>query len=389
MTISRHLRRSCLVVAAGFVIAACGGEGDRSSSGADDDQGASPGSSVESVLVIDGKRVDADGASTREPTLAPNGVRATPRRGRGRVRAAAPGVERWLAPPLNTDGTIDDGPDPFEGKRIQVQPIPIEDDAAATSAIDAVAARMRRVDRAEWDRWLRANGERSPWQQGDDARAGSLVDITVERCGGARTVATGVVLADETVVTTVHAVESASKRVRVAPLLGPTERLPAMIRYLDVDDDVAVLKVPGLYVQPMPTYVPSGTAPRFGYAYGVVNGGIAGTLRRTPVVVSVQETSIELEQPDGFAEQISDRSVQALVGGITTGFSGGVVAATNDPNLATGFGFHGLIRARVPFRADTAGIVVPSRIVNQALAASNRLDEWFEHRPGGCPQWRR
>jgi hypothetical protein len=248
---------------------------------------------VESVLVIDGKHIDEDGRVASDPK-SDDADDPAPKRVRDRINADLD--DEWPEPPLNADGTIDDGPDPFAGERVQLQPLPIEDDPATTAAIDSAAMRMRRVD---------------------------------------------------------------------------------------------VLKVPGLRVQPMPVYVPSGTEPRFGYAYGVANGGLAGALRRTPVVVSVQESSIELEQPDGFAEQISDRSVQTLVGGVTTGFSGGVVSATNDDTLATGFGFHGLIRARVPFRSDTGGIVVPSRIVREAIDASGRLDEWFEHRPGGCPQWRR
>jgi hypothetical protein len=375
------------VLTLGMLLAACsGGESTKQAAEPEtSDEGSA--SLVEPVLVIDGKHVNPDGTTRRDPAAsATDEDDEKPRR----VRSTKSGDdEEWPEPPLNGDGTIDDGPDPFEGERVAVQAIPIEDDAQATAGIDAAAARMRRVDREEWDRWMAANDDRSPWQQGDDAFAASLVDITVERCGGARTVATGVVLADETVVTTVHAIESASKRVRVSSTVGEGPRIPAMIRYLDIDDDVAVLKVPGLRVRPMPVYVPSGTDPRMGYAYGVANVGVSGALRRTPVLVSTQETSITLEQPDGFAQEISDRQVQTLVGGITTGFSGGVVAVTNDPNLATGFGFHGLIRARVPFRADTAGIVVPSRIVRDAVTASGRLDEWYEHRPGGCPKWRR
>lgn len=375
--------RGLLVLMLGVLVAGCGGAVDEATS-SESSKETTPGAKADSLLVIDGKEVGADGLATADPTLDPKAakpkrVRSTP------VREEA----KWVAPPLNEDGTIDDGPDPFAGERIQVQPIPIEDDPATTSTIDAVAAAMRRVERADWDRWIGSNNQRSPWAQGEYPFATPIVDITVERCGGARTVATGVVLANETVVTTVHAIETSTKRVRVSSTVGDGPRIAAMVRYLDVDDDVAVLKVPGLKISPMPIYVPSGTEPRLGYAYGVANGGVAGAMRRTPVIVSMVESSITMEQPDGFAEQISDRSVQTLVGGISTGFSGGVVATTNNADLNTGFGFHGLIRARVPHRADTAGIVVPSRIVSAAIDASNRLDPWFEHRPGGCTQWRR
>jgi hypothetical protein len=386
MNAARRVRQGIVILLIGVAVAACGGSDATTSASDEKSDDAASTEAVESVLMIDGKKIGADGTVQREPTLGTKSGAAKPKRVRS---TAVDDDDEWPALELNADGTIDDGPDPFAGERIQVQPLPIEDDPATTTTIDAAAAEMRRVDRADWDRWIGANGQRSPWAQGDDAFAASIVDITVERCGGARTVATGVVLANETVVTTVHAIETATKRVRVSSTIGEGPRIAAMVRYLDVDDDVAVLKVPGLKVRPMPLYVPSGTAPRLGYAYGVANGGVAGTMRRTPVMVSMQEESIELEQPDGFAEQISDRSVQTLVGGITTGFSGGVVATTNDPNLATGFGFHGLIRARVPFRSDTGGIVVPSRIVQAAITASGSLDEWFEHRPGGCVQWRR
>lgn len=387
MSSSRPRGRVPLVLVLGLLIAGCGStseDADTSTSEASS-AGADSGEQADSLLVIDGKEVGAHGETANDPADDPEEP-AKPRR----VHATAddPHVE-WVAPALNGDGTIDDGPDPFAGERIQVQPLPIEDDPTTTASIDAAAGAMRRVEREDWDRWTGANSQRSPWAQGDDAFAAALVDITVERCGGARTVATGVVLANETVVTTVHAVETATKRVRVSSTVGEGPRLAAMVRYLDVDDDVAVLKVPGLRIQPMPIHAASGTTPRLAYAYGVANVGMSGALRRTPVIVSMQETSIQMEQPDGFAEQISDRSVQTLVGGISTGFSGGVVATTTDQNFGSGFGFHGLIRARVPFRADTAGIVVPSRIVSDAINASNGLAEWYEHRPGGCVQWRR
>ena len=374
----RRFAFSALILVPVLALAGCGSGGD---SAAGDKAGDEATNDVGSVLVLNGKNAEAEPL----PEAPEAKAKAAAKR---KVRIAT--TERvWPAPELLADGTIDDGPDPFEGERVQVQPIPIEDDPATTAAVDATALRMRRIDRAEWDRWMAANGNRSPWQQGNDTFADSIVDVTVERCGGARTVATGVVIADELVVTTVHAVESASKRVRIAPTIGSSARIPAMVRFLDIDDDIAVLKVPGLTTRPMPVYVPTSAAPSFGYAYGISQGGLAGTLRRTPVVVSMTESSIQLEQPDGFAQEISDRSVQTLVGGISTGFSGGVVAATNDPDLATGWGFHGMIRARVPFRADTGGIVVPSRLIRDAVTASGNLDQWFEHRPGGCPQWRR
>jgi hypothetical protein len=382
----RQLRAAFVPVALALLVAGCGG-GDEAPS--KDDSGSSKVAAaepVESVLSIEGKVLGEPGASTILATTAADADEQ-------RNRTSRVIVEEWPALELNSDGTIDAGPDPFLGDAVPVQAIPIEDDPATTRAIDDVAQQLRRVDIDRWNDWMNA-GIRSPWQQETaDTTAASIVEVTVERCGGARTVATGVVLADQTVVTSAHVVESAAQRVWVSSAAGTGSdeppRIPAMIRFLDVDDDIAVLRVPGLGIQPLGWHVPVGTAPQLAYAYGVAPVGRAGTLRRAPVITSLQESSISIEQPDGFAQQISDRSVQTIVGGITSGFSGGVIAATNDEFLRDGWGFHGIIRARVPFRADTAGIVVPSRLVGEALDAEAGLEEWFEIRPGGCPQWRR
>jgi hypothetical protein len=101
------------------------------------------------------------------------------------------------------------------------------------------------------------------------------------------------------------------------------------------------------------------------------------------------ESSLSKEQPDGFDRNITDRSVYPLVGAIDTGFTGGVVAATNDAKLATGWGFHGLIRARIPYRAEGGGVAVPSRLVRIAMAEAAKLDKWSEVMPEHCPEWTR
>lgn len=335
-----------------------------------------------STLVVDGRVVGDRGndAGTKAGTR-PRASASTPK-----SKRPAQG-ERWPAPELRSDGSIDE-PDPFAGEPVEVLPIPIEDDPETTRALDAWSARLKRVDIDQWNRWMDA-GLDSPWVQQEDSVIDTLVKVTVERCGGARTVATGVVLADDTVVTTVHAVENASKRVQVAQALGDGERISAMIRYLDVDDDIAVLKVPGLQMESMLFHVVTDHEPHWGYAYGIGRGGKRGSITRTPVVVAMDEAVADVEQPDGFAEEISDRSFLPALGAFDTGFSGGVVTATNDPSLRTLWGFRGLIRARVPFRSDTGGIVVPARLVGDALNASDRLPEWFEIEPRGCPQWRR
>lgn len=381
----RQLLAAFVPVALALLVAGCGG-GDGASSN-EDSKKSSAAEPVESVLMIDGRLAGEEGAQAATARATKPDKESEPQPRAGAI------VDEWPALELNPDGTIDAGPDPFLGDAIPVQAIPIEDDPATTRAIDDVAQQLRRVDIDRWNDWMGV-GIRSPWQQETaDTTAASIVEVTVERCGGARTVATGVVLADQTVVTAAHVVESAARRVWVSSAAGTGSaeppRIPAMIRFLDVDDDIAVLRVPGLLTIPLGWHVPVGTAPQLAYAYGVAPVGRAGTLRRAPVMTTMQESSITIEQPDGFAQQISDRSVQTIVGGITSGFSGGVIAATNDEFLRSGWGFHGIIRARVPFRADTAGIVVPSRLVGEALDAEAELEEWFEIRPDGCPQWRR
>lgn len=376
--------RPVLVVAIGMLLAGCSVAPQPEP--ADEEQGPEVPKSenVSSLLVLDGREVEADGsrqgrgAATARPAAEAEAKRAQVQAG----DAALP------APQLNDDGTLDDGPDPFEGRSVQVQAIPIEDDASSTAEVDAFAGQLRRVDPDQWERWMDSD-QGSPWRQYADPATDSLVKVTVQRCGGARTVATGVVLANETVVTTVHAIESAERRVRISPGGNDGRRLAGMVRYLDVDDDIAVLKVPGLRARPMTFHGASGGDPVWGYAYGVSQGGRAGVMRRTPAIVATETESLELEQPDGYARRISDRDVYPMVGAVDTGFSGGVVMATADRNLVRGFGFHGLIRARVPFRSQTGGIVVPAPLVRDALTASSALDPWFEHRPGDCPQWRR
>lgn len=385
---------ACALAVLGVVVAGCG-----SGEASDDQKSSSAGMTAgeaareadgPSTLIMKGRRVDPEG-EPRSDEVGPRRAGGASRVRRELSSGRRDGRTEPQAPPLLADGTIDDGPDPFEDSYVPVQAIPIEDDPYTTSTIETAAMRLRRIDLDVWQDWLYNSNARSPFQQTTDPTASALVEVSVERCGGARQVATGVVLDDETVVTNVHVVENAAKRIRIAQAASSDSqrRIPAMIRYLDVDDDIAVLKVPGLRIAPMLWHAVVHDRPIVGYAFGVAPGGRAGTLRRVPVVATQSEETIRVEQPDGFARQIRDRPVQTLVGGISSGFSGGVVAATNDPTLQTQWGFHGLLRARMSLRADTAGIVVPSRLVEDALDANDRLDEWFEIRPGHCPQWER
>lgn len=385
------------VLALALVLAGCGAlpGGDSAKEKSSDDKPASSkvkegGPLPGGVLVLNGRPVDANGRRLD------TGERPSSRDGR---KAADDGttVERddrtlvrtFLAPPLMTDGTIDDGADPFDDGSIPLHPLPLENDPATTRDVDAFAQGLREVPGDLWRQWL-DDGSPAGMTTGPADVVNAMVRIYVKKCGGAQYVASGVVLADETVVTTVHAVESPMRRVRVEPLGSPGLRTPAMIQYVDVDDDVAVLRVPGLQMTPLGMHAPQGTDPARALGFGVgVGGSPHGVLRRIPVFAARQEQSITLEQPDGFDQAISDRSVFPVAGAVSNGFSGGVIAATNDDDLVDGWGFHGLVRARVPFRSRGGGIAVPARVVRQAIDASNELDEWFELRPTGCPQWHR
>lgn len=383
----RRSTRPALLLIASLVLAACGGADSQSKADRTSSSDAKP---VEGLLVVDGNRRDGNTrvaepqleARKPEPAPATNAVFDA-------LRESIGTKDPWPAPPMLTDGTIDDGVDPFLDEVVPVQPVPIEDDPATTRDIDAWSQLLRTIDRDEWTAWMDAKLKRPFGQDETDPILDGIVRISVERCGGARTVATGAVVAPETVVTTVHAIESAQRRVRVSPAMGTAYRVPAMVRYLDIDDDVAVLKVPGLKADPLPFYSGGGSEPQRGYAYGISRGSPAGAVRRAPAMVAVAEEKIDVEQPDGFGADITDRQVFPIVAAIDSGFSGGVVTTTSDPEAISGFAVQGLIRARVPYRAQTAGIVVPARIVQQAVSNSQQLDTWFEHPAGRCPQWTR
>lgn len=374
-----------IAVVLAIVMAGCGPEAAKKAAPGDD---ATNAKVVDSLLVVEGDRRSKDKVVGSEPQRE---VRfELPKSPVLDALAGLAKVDPWPALTLLADGTIDASSEtPFTDQALQPQPSPIEDDAESTRIIDTWTERLRRIDRAEWI--ARSNNDtNSPWARRQDPTMAHVVRIAVQRCGGARTVATGAVVADETVVTTVHAIESTALRVRVSPALNEPRFIPAMVRYLDVDDDIAVLKVPGLQMDPIDIHAPDGDDPEWGYAYGVSNGGPGGTVHREPAVVAMQEATLAIEQPDGFARPISDRHVFPLVAPLSAGFSGGVVTATNGAIGSTGgWELHGLVRARMPMRALNAGVAVPARLIRDAVTASQALPTWFEHRPGGCPQWYR
>ncbi|MCW2972414.1 MAG: hypothetical protein JWN72_687 [Thermoleophilia bacterium] len=386
---SPHMLRALLLITCCLLLAACGAAKEpKSKPTAAKDTGV-----VNEGLVIKGAEVDPKTGARDVPDVAP--VKTATNGGTTTDAAASTAVEALPEPELNADGSLV-GTDPFAGTGVQVMPTPIEDDPETVrpfrTAVRAAIAAVDAVDITVGNRmrtWVRSGNHANVDAVTNDVIRPGVVSIAVERCGGARQVVVGAVLADEMVVTTVSAIDNAAKRIWVAPV-GGGDRKQGMLQYLDVADDIAVYRVPGLQLAALPTFAVQG-APgiQFGYAYGISPGGRQGRPQRISVAVGEAEESITFEQTDGLGKAITDRSILPMIGAVDSGYAGGVVAATNDPENQTGWGFWGLIRARVPYESTGGGIVVPARLVNIAVTRALALDPWFEIQPGPCPNWYR
>ncbi|MBC7460050.1 MAG: hypothetical protein H7287_01675 [Thermoleophilia bacterium] len=390
MSTSRHLVRCLLLVGCCLLLAACGSAKEqRAEPAAAKDTGV-----VNDGLIINGTEVDAKSGQRDVPADPKAKPVVASAKAKG-VVAIGTIVKALPQPELNADGSLV-GTDPFADTGVQVMPTPIEGNPetvrpfrvavrAALAAVDAVDITVGNRMRT----WVRTGDRATADSVSADTIRPGVVSIAVERCGGARTVVVGAVVAAETVVTTVGAIDNAAKRIWVAPISGGA-RKQGMLQYLDIADDIAVYRVPGLQVTPLPTFAVQG-APgiQFGYAYGIAPGGRQGRPQRISIAVGEAEESLTFEQADGLGKAITDRSVVPMIGPIGSGYAGGVVAATNDPENASGWGFWGLIRARVPYESTGGGIVVPARLVNIAVKRALALDPWFEIQPGPCPNWYR
>lgn len=383
-----------VLVAAALMGAGCGA----SEQGGGGNDGDPKGSSApaDSELVIEGHGVGKDGLPT-DPDLPASKAkaRATTAARKRRDLSGVLGVATVEPPKLLGDGTIDDGPDPFDtgGAPTASMPLPIEDDVALTEALDTwrrgQGTGLQLVDLAAFQRWAQLDRTLtdSSHDESKDPSAPFVVRVLSKRCGGARTSASGVLMGGETVVTTVHAIESVERRVRVQLALDATERrYPAMIQYVDVDDDIAVLRVPGLTAAGIGqlSAVPSAFATE-GFALGITIDGLG----RVPVLLGGDRLSAKVEQPDGFGEQITDRDVHPMLGAVTTGYSGGpVVTSVGDD--AGPWRMAGMVRARVPYRSLTASVVIPIDLIKEAIGARDARSEWNELVPrAGCSQWTR
>ena len=89
-----------------------------------------------SSLVLNGRSVDPTSGArldSSEPTKRAGTKQQTPPKGsKGTGARTGDFVAEDVAPPLYTDGTLDDGPDPFDDERATAMPTPIERDPDAT-----------------------------------------------------------------------------------------------------------------------------------------------------------------------------------------------------------------------------------------------------------------
>lgn len=386
----RRIPTAILLIALAVLVAACGGDEKNSKDAKAEKAAKQAAADTDPFLVVNGQHIDPDGNASA-PAVDPADARKAAAAADADEDDERPTTLRttYTPPPLLSDGTIDEDDDPFGDGTIGLHPLPMEGNPETTREVDAFARGLRRIENEQWAQWI-ADSSPAGLAWGPPEVARSLVRVFTQRCGGARTVATGVVLGNDLIATTVHAIQSPMRRIRVQGITSSGYRIPAMIKYVDVDDDVAILQVPGLQIQPIGFHTARGADPMRALAYGVgYRGQGQGTLNRQSVYAAMVEESITLEQPDGLDQPISARPVFPIAGPIDTGMSGGMIAATNDADLQTGWAFHGLIRARVPFRSPGGGIAIPARVVRESLAAAEAMPEWQEMRPTSCPQWHR
>jgi S1-C subfamily serine protease len=188
-----------------------------------------------------------------------------------------------------------------------------------------------------------------------DARS-ATVKIKGRGCGGTIE-GSGVVLAPGMVATNAHVVSGLGS-VKVQPG-GEGDSFEATPVLFDENNDVAMLRVPGLRVRPLRLVADT---PRFGTAAAVLGYPGDGPYRATAAAVGAERT---FDSRDIYDHPYHDRPILVLRARVRPGNSGG-------PVVVGGREVAGLVFAAA-LDDRNVSFAVPTRIVRDALAAARRV----------------
>lgn len=193
----------------------------------------------------------------------------------------------------------------------------------------------------------------------------SVVRISGTACGlGVE--GSGWVAAPGIVVTNAHVVAGESDTTVEPGGVGPS--YPASVLLFDVNNDVAILRVPGLG---LPTLRLAGQAPS-GRAAAILGYPLDGPFNAQPGRLGQTETAVT---QNAYGQGHVLRSITALRGLVRPGNSGGPLVGAHGEVLATVF-------AALTGTARSGGFAVPNRIVSSDLHLALSRDKVVA--TGGC-----
>ncbi|MHB1570953.1 MAG: MarP family serine protease, partial [Solirubrobacteraceae bacterium] len=193
----------------------------------------------------------------------------------------------------------------------------------------------------------------------------SVVRISGTACGlGVE--GSGWVAAPGIVVTNAHVVAGESDTTVEPGGVGPS--YPASVLLFDVNNDVAILRVPGLG---LPTLRLAGQAPS-GRAAAILGYPLDGPFNAQPGRLGQTETAVT---QNAYGQGHVLRSITALRGLVRPGNSGGPLVGAHGEVLATVF-------AALTGTARSGGFAVPNRIVSSDLHLALNRDKVIA--TGGC-----
>ena len=212
------------------------------------------------------------------------------------------------------DGTINDGTDPFLAMMRTPAVRPTFDLAGAK--IPAAVAPAGDI----LDFWAVM---RAPT---------GVVKVATINCGGMST-GSGWMASADTVVTNAHVVAGAERRPRVQ-VNAKGIRYPAALVYLDVPNDIAILRVPGITGA---TVLPFAPAPTVGDKAAIIGYPNGGDVHLDAAQLGVTQTDT-VRQYDGWRRPIASRRNTYVSGFSEPGASGGAVVNEKGQVLATVWG---------------------------------------------------